>query len=218
MDISHPGERDGPPLAPPGLHLRLVRRLRAARRLAARLRAGGGAVPCSSPSPSRRSLGPLSGGVARPPRLLRPHRPARPRVVHPVRAPHDRRRPRRPRQGADRAGARVPPGRDLRRGAAHPAPGHPGRRGQELLLPFRRGLPCAAAGGPEDGGALARRMVEGRPRVAAAPAARRLDAHAAARPRLLPAEPDEPRRRGCALPRRPGPAPAPLRWSWGPPP
>ncbi len=39
MDISHPGERDGPPLAPPGLHLRLVRRLRATRRVASRLRA-----------------------------------------------------------------------------------------------------------------------------------------------------------------------------------
>ena len=73
---------------------------------------------------------------ARPPRLLRPQRPARPRAVHPLRAPHDRRRPRRSRQGADRAGPRVPPRRDLRRGAGHPAPGHPGRRGQELLLPF----------------------------------------------------------------------------------
>ncbi len=55
------------------------------------------------------------------------------------------------------------------------------------------------------------RMVEGRPRVAAAPAAGRLDAHAAARPRLLSAGPDEPPRRRRALPRGPGPAPAPLR-------
>ncbi len=69
---------------------------------------------------------------------------------------------RRPRQGADRAGARVPPGRLLRRGAPHPAPGHPGGRGQELLLPLRRGLPRAAAGGPEDRGALPGRLVEGR--------------------------------------------------------
>ena len=45
---------------------------------------------------------------------------------------------------------------------AHPAPGHPGGRGQELLLPLRRGLRRAAAGGPEDGGALPGRMVERR--------------------------------------------------------
>ena len=68
--------------------------------------------------------------------------------------PDDRRRLRRARHGPDRAGARVPPGRDLRRGAADPAPGDPRRRGQALLLPFRRGLPCAAAGDPEDGRAL----------------------------------------------------------------
>src|SRR6185295_1065552 len=54
-------------------------------------------------------------------------------------------------------------------------------------------------------------MAERPSRIAAAPAARGLDAHAATRPRLLPARPDEPRRRGRALPRRPGPAPAPLR-------
>src|SRR5512147_2837802 len=54
-------------------------------------------------------------------------------------------------------------------------------------------------------------MVEGRPGVAAAPAARGLAAPPPPRPRLLPAGSDEPPRRGCALPRRRGPAPAPLR-------
>ncbi|MCK7498477.1 MAG: hypothetical protein MZW92_53475 [Comamonadaceae bacterium] len=29
---------------------------------------------------------------------------------------------------------------------ADPAPGHPGRRGQELLLPFGRGLPACCRG------------------------------------------------------------------------
>ena len=116
---------------------------------------------CGSPgrtAPSawrRRSggAGPAPAGVGRLPRLLRPERPPRPRALHPLRAAHDRRGLRRPGQGADRAGAGVPPGRLLRRGAPRPAPGHPGGRGQELLLPLRRGLPRAAAGGPEDGGA-----------------------------------------------------------------
>ena len=57
----------------------------------------------------------------------------------------------------------VSPSRLLRRGASHPAPRHPGGRGQELLLPLRRGVPGAAAGGLQDGGALGRRLVEGRP-------------------------------------------------------
>jgi hypothetical protein len=45
-------------------------------------------------------------------------------------------------------------GRDLRRGAPDPAPGDPGRRGQAVLLPLRRGVSRAAAGDPEDGRAF----------------------------------------------------------------
>jgi hypothetical protein len=78
---------------------------------------------------------PVPGGLARPSRLLRPQPPPRSRAVHPVPASHHRRAPRRAGQAADRAGARVPAGGDLRRSASRPAAGHPGRRGQELLLP-----------------------------------------------------------------------------------
>ena len=69
----------------------------------------------------------------------------------------------------------------------------------------------------EDRGALTGGMVEGRPRVAAAPAARGFDAHPATRQRLLPAGHDEPHRSRCALPRGSGPAPAPSS-SWAPAP
>ena len=54
---------------------------------------------------------------ARRPRLLRPQRPARPRALHPVRAPDDRGGLRRPWRRRDRAGPGVPAGGDVRRGA-----------------------------------------------------------------------------------------------------
>ena len=92
----------------------------------------------------------------------------------------------------------------LRRGAAHPAPGHPGGRGQELPLPLRGGLRRAARGWSRRRrcSSLAAWWKGGTGfRLLLPPG--RLDAHAAARPRLLPPAPDESRERRRPLPRRP---------------
>ena len=152
----------------------------------------------------------------RPPRLLRPHRGPRPRSVHPLRASDDRRRPRRSRQGADRAGPRVPQSGHLRRDPGGPARGDPGRGGQELLQAFRSRLQCPAARRPEDGRPVAGRVAEGRPRAAPVAAAGRLDDHATARPLLFPAGPDQPLGRRRPVPRRGGPAAPPRHATGGP--
>ena len=143
----------------------------------------------------------VPGGVARPPHLLRPEPSPRRRALPPFRAPHDRPSLRRPGQGADRAGAGVPPGRLLRRCASRSPPRHPGGRGQKLLLALRRGVPGAPAGRLQDGGALRGRVVEGWRQVPAAFPPGWFDAHAAARPRLFSPGPVEPRERLRPLPR-----------------
>jgi len=101
-------------------------------------------------------------GRARLPRVLRPKRAARPGCLRPLRAAHDRGGPRRPRRGPDRAGAGVSPGGHLRGGAPRPAPGDPGDRGQELLLPRGRRVPLAAPSRPQGRGVHPGRVVERR--------------------------------------------------------
>jgi hypothetical protein len=147
-------------------------------------RGPGGCVPGAAvPDPD---------GPARPLHLLQPGRPARSRALHPFRDPDDRRDLRRSRHRARRAGAGVPPRRLVRRRASGPPRRDPRRRRQQLLHPLRRRVSRAATSGLQDDGALRGRVVERR-RASAAFPSRRLDAHAAARPRVLPPGPFESR-------------------------
>ena len=139
----------------------------------------------------------MAGRRGRSSSLPRPHRRTRPRALHPVRAPDDRRGLRRAGRGADRARARVPAHPRIRRDPARRARGHPGRGGQELLLPLRDRLRRVPARGLEDAGHVRLVLVaplRGRasPRRLRDLPAGRLDAHPAARARLLPAPHDRP--------------------------
>ena len=102
--------------------------------------------------PRRRRTAPL--------RVSRSAQSARPGAFHAVRVPDHRPHLRRQRPAAHRAGAGVPRDHAVRRHPADRARRDPGRRGQALLLPQRRGLlqhvrACSARSGSAHAGGTA---------------------------------------------------------------